>query len=32
MQMPFKSLAEFPVGLNLGSVGRTLHNLIPGDE
>lgn len=28
----FKSLAEFLVGLNLGSVGRALHNLIPGDE
>lgn len=32
MQMPLESLAEFLVGLNLGSVGRTLHNLIPGVE
>lgn len=31
-QIPLKSLAEFLVGLNLGIVGRTLHNLIPGDE
>lgn len=28
----FKSLDEFLVGLNLGSVGRTLHNLSLGDE
>jgi len=31
-QMPLKGLAEFLVGLSLGSVSRMLHNLIPGDE